>query len=201
MQRRWTSKLARVLLCALLLTPIALTAAADEEFLLTFADGRSDGGIRQGADVEDGLDSPGDVFVFDQKLLAADADTVIGRNAGFCIRTDPGAPDFSSTDHPTLPDDPNNNFGQCSWTLTFFENSGFSGSLTVTGRESDRGTSRVPIVGGTGDFLGASGVLITTPIPQGDNGVLFRQELEIQLGGCGDDDDDDDEDEDDDDDD
>lgn len=61
----------------------------------------------------------------------------------------------------------------------FFESSGFSGSLTVTGRESDRGTSQVPIVGGTGDFLGASGVLITTPIPQGENGVLLRQELVI----------------------
>ncbi|MEM7351519.1 MAG: hypothetical protein AAF657_11975 [Acidobacteriota bacterium] len=162
-----------------LLTCAALTASADELTFLTFADGRTDGGIRQGADVEDGLDSPGDVFVFDQKLLAADADTVIGRNAGYCIRTDPGAPDFSSTDHPTLPDDPDNNFGHCSWTLTFFDNSGFSGSLTVTGRESDLGTSRVPIVGGTGDFLGAAGVLITTPIPQGTNGVLFRQELVI----------------------
>ena len=180
-------------------------AEADEEAFLTFADGRSDGGIRQSADVEDGLDSPGDVFVFDQKLLAADADTVIGRNAGYCIRTDPGAPDFSSTDHPTLPDDPNNNYGQCSWTLTFFESSGCSGSITVSGREADRGTSEVPIIGGTGDFLAATGVLVTTPIPQPGNGVLFRQEIFIldSEGDCdlGDDDDDDDDDDDGDDDD
>ena len=175
----------------LLLAFFQLPAGADEETILTFADGRTDGGIRQGADVEDGLDSPGDVFVFDQKLLAADADTVIGRNAGFCIRTDPGAPDFSSTDHPTLPDDPDNNYGQCSWTLTFFENSGFSGSLTVSGREAEVGTSQVPIVGGTGDFFGATGVLITTPIPQGANGVLFRQELVVVLGDFDSDDDDD----------
>ncbi len=181
-----------------LLLSFQVPALADDEVtLLTFADGRLDGGIRQGADVEDGLDSPGDVFVFDQKLLAADADTVIGRNAGFCIRTDPGAPDFSSTDHPTLPDDPDNNFGQCAWTLTFFESSGFSGSLTVSGRESDRGTSQVPIIGGTGDFLGASGVLITTPIPQGANGVLFRQELVILLRDLDSDDDDSDDDSDD----
>ncbi len=177
---------------ALLLAFFQLSAGAEEVTFLTFADGRTDGGIRQGADVEDGLDSPGDVFVFDQKLLAADADTVIGRNAGYCIRTDPGAPDFSSTDHPTLPDDPDNNFGQCSWTLTFFENSGFEGSLTVSGREADIGTSRVPIIGGTGDFIGATGVLITTPIPQGDNGVLFRQELVVAFGdGDGDSDSDD----------
>ena len=164
------------------------TALADDITLLTFADGRTDGGIRQGADVEDGLDSPGDVFVFDQKLLGADADTVIGRNAGYCIRTDPGAPDFSSTDHPTLPDDPDNNYGQCSWTLTFYESSGYTGTLTVSGREADVGTSHVPVIGGTGDFAEAEGVLISTPIPQGDNGILFRQELELSVA---DDDDDD----------
>lgn len=181
----------RCFLALLVAATLAMTfpALAEDLAFLTFADGRSDGGIRQGADVEDGLDSPGDVFVFDQKLLAADAETVIGRNAGFCIRTDPGAPDFSSTDHPTLPDDPDNNWGQCSWTLTFFDDSGYSGSLQVSGRESDRGTSRVPIVGGTGDFLDASGVLITTPIPQDGNGVLFRQELEISLPEDDDDDD------------
>lgn len=163
-----------------------IPAGADEEMVkrtfLTFADGRADGGIRQGADSEDGLDSPGDVFVFDQKLLAADAETVIGRNAGYCIRTDPGAPDFSSTDHPTLPDDPDNNYGQCSWTLKFFKNSGFRGSITVSGREADIGKSRVAIVGGTGDFTGATGVLITTPIPQDEGGVLFRQKLVVSRG-------------------
>ncbi len=174
---------------ALLVVLFQLPVDADDEVFITFADARTDGGIRQGADIEDGLDSPGDVFVFDQKLLAADAETVIGRNAGYCIRTDPGAPDFSSTDNPDLPDDPNNNFGHCSWTLTFFESSGLSGSLTVTGREADQGTSVIPIVGGTGDFFGATGVLITTPIPQGEDGILFRQELVI-AGGIDLDDDD-----------
>lgn len=147
--------------------------------IITFADGRPDGGIRQSADVEDGLDSPGDVFVFDQKLLAGDEVTVIGRNAGYCIRTDPGAPDFSSTDHPTLPDDPNNNYGQCTWTLTFYENSGYNGSITVAGREGDLGTSQVAIVGGTGQFRGVTGVMYSTPVPQPE-GVLFRQELIIR---------------------
>ena len=184
---------ATLLLCSGFDSP----ASADGDVFLTFADGRSDGGIRQSADVEDGLDSPGDVFVFDQKLLAADAETVIGRNAGYCIRTDPGAPDFSSTDHPTLPDDPDNNYGQCSWTLTFYANSGFEGSLTVSGREADKGTSEVAIIGGTGDFIGASGVLITTPIPQDGNGVLFRQELVLLDDVDGDDDEDGDDDDDD----
>jgi hypothetical protein len=169
----------------LILTPILLfsmhqlLAESNDSTLITFADGRADGGIRQGADTEDGLDSPGDIFVFDQKLLAEDATTVIGRNAGYCIRTDPGAPDFSSTDHPTLPDDPNNNYGQCTWTLSFNKNSGYYGSITVSGREADLGTSQVAIIGGTGNFSGATGVLISTPIPQGGNGVLFYQELII----------------------
>ena len=192
MQKTSITRAALILVVFFLSLGLQGPALADQVTLLTFADGRTDGGIRQGADVEDGLDSPGDVFVFDQKLLDADVETVIGRNAGYCIRTDPGAPDFSSTDHPTLPDDPDNNYGQCSWTLTFYENSGFSGSLTVSGREADKGTSEVAIIGGTGDFVGAIGVLITTPIPQGSDGVLFRQELVFELDDDDDDDDDDD---------
>ncbi len=163
----------------LLLSALILPAHAHNLTLVTFADGRADGGIRQGANIEDGLDSPGDVFVFDQKLLAADAETVIGRNSGYCIRTDPGALDYSGTDHPTLPDDPDNNYGQCNWTLSFYENSGYNGTIVVSGREADKGTSEVAITGGTGDFIGARGVLATTPVPQADNGVLFRQELTI----------------------
>ena len=163
----------------LLLSALNLPAHAHNLTMVTFADGRADGGIRQGANNEDGMDSPGDVFVFDQKLLAADAETVIGRNSGYCIRTDPGALDYSGTDHPTLPDDPDNNYGQCSWTLSFYENSGYNGTIVVSGREADKGISEVAITGGTGDFIGARGVLATTPVPQADNGVLFRQELTV----------------------
>ncbi len=158
---------------------VAAQAAAIE--IVTYADGRSGGGIRQAAAADDGLDSPGDIFVFDQHLLAADGKTIIGRNAGYCVRTDPGAPDYSSTDHPGLPDDPLNNYGQCSWTLMFFENSGYAGSIAVTGREADLGTSVVAIVGGTGDFASASGTLSTTPLPQQPDGVLFLQELDVSL--------------------
>lgn len=149
---------------------------ADDMTLITFADGRPDGGIRQSAAHEDGLDAPGNVFVFDQKLLDATAENIIGRNAGFCIRTDPGTPDFSSTDHPGLPDDPDNNYGQCTWTLDFYEHSGYTGSLTVSGREADLGTSTIAIIGGTGDFIGVTGVMLSTPLPQTE-GILFRQEL------------------------
>ena len=166
---------------------LSLPANAKDCTIITYADGRPDGGIRQSAENEDGLDSPGDIFVFDQQLLAADKETVIGRNAGFCIRTDPGEPYFTSTDHPTLADNPNNNYGQCSWTLSFFENSGYHGSIQVSGREADLGTSQIAIVGGTGTFTGAMGVLLNTPIPQDEGGVLFRQELKFSRSryGCG----------------
>ena len=155
--------------------PVCLQAG--ESRLITYADGRPGGGIRQIAETSDAVDSPGDIFVFDQKLLAEDAETVIGRNAGYCIRTDPGAPDYSGTDHPDLPDDPQNNYGQCTWSLVFDAGSGYRGSIVVSGREADKGTSALPIVGGTGDFFNIPGELHTTPIPQPDGGVLFRQEL------------------------
>jgi len=172
-------RMAHIIVPFALLVLFQLPIEASDDIIITYADGRSSGGIRQGADSEDGRDSPGDIFVFDQKLLAKDTKTVIGRNAGYCIRTDPGAPDFSSTDHPTLLDDPDNNYGQCTWTLTFFNHSRYTGSITVSGREADLGASQVAIIGGTGDFIGATGMLTSTPIPQGENGVLFRQVLSV----------------------
>ncbi len=152
---------------------------ASELIIITFADARADGGIRQSANIKNPHDSPGNIFVFDQKLLAKDANTVIGRNAGYCIRTDPGATDFSNTDHPLLADDPDNNYSQCNWTLSFNKNSNYNGSLTVSGREADLGSSHIAIIGGTGDFTSATGVLISTPVAQKNNGMLFRQELRI----------------------
>jgi hypothetical protein len=164
-----------VITAALLIQQTCLHA--DEFRLVIYADGREDGGIRQGAKTNDNQDSPGDIFVFDQKLLDEDGKTVIGRNAGYCIRTDPGAPDFSSTDHPDLPDDPENNYGQCTWSIVFGAESGYQGSIVVSGRESELGTSVLPIVGGTDDFFDVPGVLYTKPISQKDGGMLFRQEL------------------------
>jgi hypothetical protein len=164
-----------VLSTLILIQPLCLKAG--EFRLVTYADGRPDGGIRQSAEPDNGIDSPGDIFIFDQKLLAEDAKTVIGRNAGYCIRTDPGVPDYSGTDHPDLTDDPANNYGQCTWSIVFDTGSGYQGSIVVSGREADKGTSVLPLVGGTGDFFNIPGVLHTTPIPQHDGGVLFRQEL------------------------
>jgi hypothetical protein len=111
---------------------------AEEAWTLnTLADARS--GIATPVDLGPPGDSPGDMFVFDQPLLN-EAMENIGSNSGYCVRTLPGQ------------------FSECQWTLTMA-----NGTITVAGREADTGTSLIPIIGGSGAFEGASGVLATTP--------------------------------------
>ena len=105
--------------------------------LVTIADARS--GIAQQLDLGKAGDSPGDIFVFDQPLLNSNHEP-IGKNSGFCIRTLPGK------------------FSECQWTLTL-EN----GTITVAGRESDTGTSMIPVIGGSGKYLLVRGVMASTP--------------------------------------
>jgi hypothetical protein len=111
--------------------------AAEPWTLTTIADARS--GIASPVDVGPTGDSPGDMFVFDQPLLN-EALQNIGTNSGFCVRTLPGE------------------FSECQWTLTMTD-----GSITVAGREAEKGTSQIPVIGGTGAYLGVTGVLATTP--------------------------------------
>jgi hypothetical protein len=116
----------------------ANNAPAEEAWTLnTIADARS--GIATPVDLGPPGDSPGDMFVFDQPLLN-EAKENIGSNSGYCVRTLPGQ------------------FSECQWTLTMAD-----GTITVAGREAESGPSRIPIIGGTGAFEGASGVLTTTP--------------------------------------
>ena len=105
--------------------------------LVTIADARS--GIAQQLDLGKAGDSPGDIFVFDQPLLNSNHEP-IGKNSGFCIRTLPGK------------------FSECQWTLTLA-----NGTITVAGRESDAGTSMIPVVGGSGKYLLVRGVMASTP--------------------------------------
>jgi hypothetical protein len=113
------------------------TQAVQITTLATIADARR--GIAEKIDLGKQGDSPGDMFVFDQPLLDANYQT-IGTNSGFCIRTLPGQ------------------FSECQWTLTLA-----NGTITVAGREADVGTSMIPIVGGSGEYLSATGVMATTP--------------------------------------
>jgi hypothetical protein len=117
--------------------------------LITIADARN--GRTQRIDLGEPGDSPGDMFVFDQPLLNSMYEP-IGANSGFCIRTLPGR------------------FSECQWTLTLT-----NGTITVAGREADSGTSTIPIVGGSGDYLLVGGVMATTP--NGD--LTYRQVLTL----------------------
>jgi hypothetical protein len=78
-------------------------------------------------------DSPGDITTWDEPLLDK-AKKKIGTSNGFCIRTIPGQ------------------FSECQYTLTMSD-----GSITIVGREAEKGTSRVAVIGGTGAYAGVIG--------------------------------------------
>ncbi|QSQ28115.1 dirigent protein [Pyxidicoccus parkwayensis] len=124
-------------LAATLLLNFSSAHAKQDTTFVTIADARS--GIATPVDLGAPGDSPGDMFVFDQPLLN-EARQPIGSNSGYCIRTLPGQ------------------FSECQWTLTMA-----NGTITVAGREAETGTSLIPIIGGTGAYVGARGVLTTTP--------------------------------------
>ena len=126
--------------------------------LVTIADGRS--GIAQSVDLGEAGDSPGDIFVFDQPLLNSNREP-IGNNSGFCIRTLPGK------------------FSECQWTLTLA-----NGTITVAGRESDTGTSMVPVIGGSGKYLLVRGVMATTPNPDKTYTQILTLYCLGQTGAC-----------------
>ncbi len=115
-------------LCTLL---IVGCAPQQTHTLVTVADARTD--KAQFIDVGEAGDSVGDILVFDQPLLN-EREQKIGTNSGTCIRT--------RVAHSF----------QCQWTLTFD-----NGSIQVAGREFDKGTSLLTIVGGTGQYAGISG--------------------------------------------
>ena len=134
-------------------TTLGLVACSQEtpRTLVTVADAR----FKPARYIDTGEpgDSVGDILVFDQPLLDKDMEE-IGNNSGTCVRTRVG-----------------HSF-QCQWTLTF-EN----GTIQVTGRELDQGTSTVSIVGGTGKYSGISGEMEST----NNNDGTFTQTLHYWI--------------------
>lgn len=124
--------------------------------LTTIADAR----INPAQFIDNGTlgDSTGDILIFDQPLLGEDMQ-VIGNNSGSCIRTRV-----------------NHSF-QCQWTLTFSQKGMISGSIQVAGRELDKGSSTISIVGGTGDYYGISGEMVS----MNNNDGTFTQTLRYLL--------------------
>jgi len=112
---------------------LGLTSCSEKgpQTLVTLADARAR--PAKVTDVGEPGDSVGDILTFDQPLLDQQGKQ-IGNNSGICIRT--------RVAHSL----------QCQWTLTL-EN----GSIQVAGREFDKGSSHIAIVGGTGQYAGITG--------------------------------------------
>lgn len=98
-------------------------------------------------------DSAGDILVFDQPLLD-ETKKPIGNNSGYCIRT--------RIAHSF----------QCQWTLTIG-----NGSIQVAGREFEKGSSDISIVGGTGKYAGIRGEMTST----NNNDGTFTQVLRYRI--------------------
>jgi hypothetical protein len=126
-------------------------ATGQDRTLITIADART--AAAQAVDTGAAGDSAGDMVLFDQPLLDEHG-AVIGNNSGVCIRT--------RVAHSY----------QCQWTLAL-EN----GTIQVAGRETDRGTSPISIVGGTGAYAGISGDMVST----NNNDGTFTQILRFRL--------------------
>ena len=126
-------------------------STTNNKTLVTIADAR----VHKAEFVDIGAtgDSPGDMFVFDQPLLDGDGNA-LGNNSGVCIRTLVG--------HSL----------QCKWTLTLDD-----GTIQVAGREFDKGTSAIAVVGGTGAYTGITGQMESTNNEDG----TFSQVLHYRL--------------------
>ena len=138
----------------LLVTGALSTAACAPEqaqTLITVADARID--KARFIDSGEPGDSPGDILVFDQPLLD-EQQHKIGNNSGSCIRT--------RVAHSF----------QCQWTLSLA-----NGTIQVTGREFDQGTSMLSIVGGTGAYISITGEMTSV----NNNDGTFTQTLHYRV--------------------
>lgn len=124
---------------------------ASEQTLVTLADAKTSPAVY--IDIAPKGNSLGDEYVFDQPLLNQ-AGKVIGSNSGFCLRT-------------RL-----NHSQQCQWTLNLA-----TGSIQVQGREYDKGSSNIAIVGGTGGYRYIRGEMVS--VNNGDG--TFTQTLYYRL--------------------
>ena len=146
----------KLVVSTLAINILALTACTQPQSMVTIADARNN--PAQMIDIGEPGDSIGDILIFDQPLLDKNKNK-IGNNSGTCIRTLVG---FSF---------------QCQWTLTFGSTIKNSGSIVVAGREFDKGTSTVSIIGGTGKYSGIVGEMETT----NNNDGTFTQVLSYTI--------------------
>eukprot|EP01064_Diplonema_japonicum_P030423 TRINITY_DN5179_c0_g3_i1.p1 TRINITY_DN5179_c0_g3~~TRINITY_DN5179_c0_g3_i1.p1 ORF type:complete len:398 (+),score=112.83 TRINITY_DN5179_c0_g3_i1:51-1196(+) len=127
-------------------------------------------------------DVVGNIYSYEQILLRHDKGAILGLHAGYCIRTDPGMTDFTGTDAPNLLDDANENWKQCSWTVSFGSNSTFeNNTIQLTMMQADFENSTAAIIGGTGAFQGAYGFASFDAEEDPAGGVFYRQEFNFTI--------------------
>ncbi len=147
-----TSFSVKIVLITAIMLGLVSCSQDTPQTLITFADARVN--TAQYIDTGEPGDSVGDILTFDQPLLDKDMKE-IGNNSGTCVRSRIG-----------------HSF-QCQWTLTL-EN----GTIQVSGRELDQGSSNLSIVGGSGKYSGISGEMEST----NNNDGTFTQTLHYWIG-------------------
>jgi cytochrome c553 len=143
-----------LVVCSILLgcfSAASFTTLAQSKTLVTIADAKTSPAVW--LDLGKPGDSIGDQWLFDQPLLDEKRNS-IGNNSGVCIRTKVG------------------NSSQCQWTLTLR-----NGTIQVQGKELDKGSSAIPIIGGTGDYQHISGQLVSLKNSDG----TFTQTLTYKM--------------------
>jgi len=146
-----TSFSVKIVLITAIMLGLVTCSQDTPQTLITLADARVN--TAQYTDTGEPGDSVGDILTFDQPLLDEDMKE-IGNNSGTCIRTRVG------------------HSYQCQWTLTL-EN----GTIQVSGRELDQGSSTLSIVSGTGIYSGISGEMEST----NNNDGTFTQTLHYWI--------------------
>ena len=140
-----------ITLAVIFLSALPACSQQGSQIFTTIADAREQ--PAQFIDTGKPGDSVGDILVFDQPLLD-EARKTIGNNSGYCIRT--------RIAHSF----------QCQWTLTIG-----NGSIQVAGREFEKGSSDISIVGGTGKYAGIYGEMTST----NNNDGTFTQVLRYRI--------------------
>ncbi len=100
-------------------------------------------------------DSAGDLLVFANPVFDADNQQQVGTDQGWCIRTDVAGGAW-----------------ECTWTLILSQ-----GQIVVQGPFLDSGDSTLAIIGGTGDFSGATGEMGLSAVSA--TAFAFSYEVEI----------------------
>lgn len=99
-------------------------------------------------------DSAGDLLVFANIVMTEDGSAQVGTDQGWCIRTDVAAGAW-----------------ECTWTLFLAQ-----GQLVVQGPYFDAAASTLAVIGGTGDFAGATGQMELATV---DAGITFTYVVDV----------------------